>query len=388
MDKLNKEMLKSLMQIEKVPCISIYLPTQKEWNFREKNITAFKNILRKIEKELEDTYKKKEIDGFLKNARKLLDDSDFWDHREKGLVVLFTPEILHTFKVLETFEEFYLINKRFHLKPLIHLLAGEGKFLLLALDKNEVKLYRGSKYDFKRLKLPSQTPLSFSEAMKWDEVETSYQNRTVTAQYSSQVGTRGGSYHGQGQGFDLTIHKEKILEFFQMVNKGVLEIIKDENAPLILAGVEYLIPIYRRANSYPYLTDKWLDIHPEDLTQQQLHNAGYEAVHSIFTKDEEDARAKYEQFSGTPRASSLIDDIVISSYSKRVESLFVDINGHIWGTFDPEKSEVLTREKSGEGNEDLLDFAAIQTFLNGGKVFVVSHNKMPNRKEAAAIYRY
>jgi hypothetical protein len=40
------------------------------------------------------------------------------------------------------------------------------------------------------------------------------------------------------------------------------------------------------------------------------------------------------------------------------------------------------------GSEDLLDFSAIRTLLNGGTVFSVPQGKMPDDKPIAAVFRY
>jgi len=45
-------------------------------------------------------------------------------------------------------------------------------------------------------------------------------------------------------------------------------------------------------------------------------------------------------------------------------------------------------EKIEAGNEDILDFAAIQTFLNGATVFALSPERMPDGASLAAVFRY
>jgi len=39
-------------------------------------------------------------------------------------------------------------------------------------------------------------------------------------------------------------------------------------------------------------------------------------------------------------------------------------------------------------DEDLLDFAAIQTFLHGGTVYAVEPEKVPDDAPLAAVFRY
>lgn len=39
-------------------------------------------------------------------------------------------------------------------------------------------------------------------------------------------------------------------------------------------------------------------------------------------------------------------------------------------------------------DEDMLDFAAIHTLLNGGTVYAVEPDQMPDKVQAAAIFRF
>jgi hypothetical protein len=45
-------------------------------------------------------------------------------------------------------------------------------------------------------------------------------------------------------------------------------------------------------------------------------------------------------------------------------------------------------EKDEEGSEDLLDFAAVQTILSDGAVYILEGDEMPGGNKAAAVYRY
>jgi hypothetical protein len=40
------------------------------------------------------------------------------------------------------------------------------------------------------------------------------------------------------------------------------------------------------------------------------------------------------------------------------------------------------------GDEDLLDLAAVHTFLNGGMVYAVEPEQMPSYATLAALFRY
>jgi hypothetical protein len=59
-----------------------------------------------------------------------------------------------------------------------------------------------------------------------------------------------------------------------------------------------------------------------------------------------------------------------------------------WGTYNGESGTVQRHEQAGATSEDLLEMAAIQTFLNGGTVFTLSPGNMPDKSDLAAVFRY
>jgi hypothetical protein len=50
--------------------------------------------------------------------------------------------------------------------------------------------------------------------------------------------------------------------------------------------------------------------------------------------------------------------------------------------------EIHLHKKEKTGDEDLLEFAAIQTLLNGGTVYMIGAEKMPDTDPLAAVFRY
>ncbi|MGQ4645777.1 hypothetical protein [Lyngbya aestuarii] len=68
--------------------------------------------------------------------------------------------------------------------------------------------------------------------------------------------------------------------------------------------------------------------------------------------------------------------------------MFVTLGKQHWGSFDPQSVSVQLHEQKQAGDEDLLDLAAIYTFLNGGNVFSVEPAQVPAKVTAAAVLRY
>lgn len=60
---------------------------------------------------------------------------------------------------------------------------------------------------------------------------------------------------GKGGGSDESA-KNELLRYFRLVSDGLTEFLNGDRVPFVLAGVEYSLPIYKEANTYPNLIDR------------------------------------------------------------------------------------------------------------------------------------
>jgi hypothetical protein len=174
------------------------------------------------------------------------------------------------------------------------------------------------------------------------------------------------------------------------VDQGVHALLHKEHAPLVLAGVEYLLPIYREANTYPHLVDEGILGNPETLSAAELHRQAREIVHLLFEVEEREARNQYRALAGAGDecASSDPATIVAAAHYGRVGKLFVGLGCHLWGTFDKRSNTVQVHDERQAGDVDLLDLAAEQVILHDGSVYVAPLASVPAQTCVAAVLRY
>jgi len=166
------------------------------------------------------------------------------------------------------------------------------------------------------------------------------------------------------------------------------ELLRDQKAPLVLAGVEYLHPIYKEVNTYPHLIQEGVSGNPEHLSAKELHEQAWAIVRPYFLKAQQKAVDRYKEFIGSEQVSNRIRRIIPAAYYGRVELLFVVADLHPWGTFDPGTGTIHLHSKEKSGDEDLLEVATIQTLLNRGAVYVVKSENIPDAGPLAAVFRY
>ncbi|QMS92317.1 hypothetical protein HUN01_33775 [Nostoc edaphicum CCNP1411] len=364
-------------------CVSIYMPTYKMSTETLQNPIRFKNLMREAEEKLiENGLRTQEARDLLLSAQEL-DEYDFWQHQSDGLAIFISNNFFSYYTVPVDLPELVVVSDRFHLKPLMSLLTGDGQFYILALSQNLVRFFQASRFSINEIELES-VPTSIAEALKYDDPEKSLQFHTGTPQSGS--GNRAAIFHGHGAGNDD--EKENILRYFRQVNNGLQELLQNQKSPLILAGVDYLLPIYRQANSYSYLIDEGITGNPDQLKAEELQTQAWQIVQPYFEGEQNEAIAYYQANLGTGKTASSIQEVVRAAYYRRVESLFVPVGQQKWGMFDPDTSSVQVHSEQKSGDEDLMDFAALHTLLNGGTVYAVAPEQVPGDASLAAVLRY
>lgn len=381
---ISREEIQDLVQVSSRPCVSIYMPTVRAGTQTQQNPIRLKNLLRRVSDRLVETGRREtEVAQLLTPLREITDDLAFWQRQNEGLAVFFAPGFLRTVKLPTRVDELALVENRFHLKPLFSLLSGDGQFYILALSLKHIRLIAASRHNTRELEI-QDVPKSFEEAMG----RLTRQYSQFQAGTSSRTVSRMPLFHGHGTGEDDL--KAEIVEFFNRADKALLKHM-DRDCPVVLAGVEYLLPRYKETTEHPKVLDEGLTGNAEGLSAEELRDAAWEIVEPVFLEDRRRAAERYGDLLGAGRSSSRYEEVLPAAHDGRVDTLFVARGVRLWGTYDPKSREIrLQEDQTGQlnGGEDLLDLAAVQTFLNGGQVYAVPQQEVPDGHAMAAVFRY
>lgn len=385
MDTISKDDLQRLIQIQDQDCISIFMPTHRTTADKEQDQIRFKNLLREAEKSLKDSPAQGiSLRENLVSAGRLLQDESFWRQTADGLAFFISEEQFGCYRLPIRFDEFVLCAGRFHIKPLLPLFSSADRFYILALSQNGVRLLRCSRSGAEPIDLPGVAG-GMKETLRYDEESgTQLQFHTGTAGGDS---TRPAMFHGHA--VDAEEGKEEIVQFFREIDRKVREVLRDETAPLVLAGVDYLLPLYRNASDYAPLMDDGIFGNPEDRPQEKLHAAAWKIVRPYFMKNQQRDLARYRDNAGTGLTSDDLKQIVPAARHGRVEVLFVALDRQRWGRYDPEQNEVSFHDRAQRDSEDLLNLAAAETLRHGGMAYALKSDQLPApESSAAALLRF
>jgi hypothetical protein len=381
---LSKEVFAELANYNASCCISVFLPTHKagvDVN-EQKDSLAFKNALQKISVMLyEKQMPASEIEKILEPGYTLLRNEDFWRKLSEGLAIFIAGGYFKFVKMPFTPKEEILVNKSFYLSQLIPLLASKEHFYLLVISKKQAKLFRANAFGMEFISIP-EMPNGVDDVVHFEEKEDQKLFRT-----GSSGDGAGANYHGIGAG--KPDEKVNVASYLEEVDDTIWkEVLHNENAPLLLAGVEYLIPIYKQVSDYNFI---WYDAitgsHEHDDVNS-LYSLALEKMQPYFQERLVKALASYGNQSATNLTSSNPKEIIPAAHYAKVAHLFIQKDERLWGRFD-ERNNILTlHENQDDEDECMLDKAAIKTILNGGEVHILPKEKMPGNSKMAALMRY
>jgi hypothetical protein len=388
MDILKQRDLQQLIETNGECCVSLFMPTHRVGREQQQDPIRFKNlVVRAQERLLGYGLRRPEVQGLMRPAENLVEDGDFWQHQDDGLAVFLSSNFLQTYRLPSQFKELLAIANNFHIKPLLPLFSTNGQFYILAVSLNKIRLFLATRDTVSEMQLPN-VPTSMQEALFMDVPEKHLDYHTGTKNPSPH-GNRPAAFHGQGAQSDEE-EKKNILRYFQYVDKGLKNELDSMSIPMVLAGVEYLLPIYHEANTYNSLLDEGLEGNPEGLSAKELHQRAWEMVEPIFRANQREAMKRFERLHGKQSSMASDDLVTVVKAAKygRVDTLFVPLGIQQWGRFDVDNNQVLLEEEPSLENEDLLDFVASQTILNSGQVYALQPEELPGKGDLAAILRY
>jgi hypothetical protein len=139
---------------------------------------------------------------------------------------------------------------------------------------------------------------------------------------------------------------------------------------------------------YPNVIEEQIHGNTGHFSKDQLHYKAWESVEPFFQRKKSIAVDQFRNLSASDLATEDPQTAIQAAFNGRVDTLFVDLSEHLWGTCSPYGQVTSTHADPQPGDEDLLDSAAAQTLLHGGKVHAVEPAYMPGRQPLAALLRY
>jgi hypothetical protein len=384
--EVTKKVIERLIEEKNGLCISVYMPTRAAASSEVKKMPIqLKTLLNNVKKKLSEEHNldTRDIDKLLKPATDLIGDRVFWQNQKQGLALFVNSNHFSYYRLPSEVPEIANVSEYFNIISLIPEIMFNKIYYVLALSRNYNRILRCTKGTVEKIDVEG-VPDSIQEILQYDESEK-------TLQYHSSGG-ESAIFHGQGVVDDEK--KEELLQYFRMIDQGLNKHLNPRNKknkiPLVIMCVKELFPLYKEINTYPYLLETNVEGNPDDLSDDLIKNSALEIVSGYFHNQIDDINKIYHDLKGTGKTSTQLEDIVSASVFSRVENLLIKKNVYQYGTFDVEENNVqlAAEEHDQKGTYDLYNFAAINTIKNGGQVYVLDEEKMPDGQDIIAMYRF
>lgn len=381
---LTKELFTDLVNYHGDLCVSAYLPTHRagvDVNENADNI-AFKTLLQNIAGTLKQQGRDQTtIQRILEPGYELLRNDGFWKALNNGLAVFMSDGYFKYVKMPDTPIQEVLVNSSFMVKPLVNAMTVNEYFYLLVLSKKQAKLFKADAFDMTLVEI-DEMPNGVTDVVHFEEKDDEKLFRSEGAQ-----GGKSSNLHGHGAG--KPSEKEHLALYMDEVDETIWkEVLNRENVPLLLAGVEYLLPIFKSVSQYNNIWPEVLTGSREHDDVKSLFQEARKVMEPHFRERTKKALTIYANQSATALTSSIAADVMPAAHYSQVAHLFVKRGKHIWGTFNEMDNVLDIHEEKQDGDECLIDKAVIKTILNGGDVHFVSDEDMPGDTNIAAVMRF
>jgi hypothetical protein len=378
---LSQQELQSVVAAGHGPAVSIFLPTHRAGPDIRQDPIRLKNLLKQAETELiREGARPADARGLLAPVAGLLEGAAFWRHQAEGLAVFRSHDVFRLYRVPLNVREFVTVSDRFYIKPLLPLLINDARYYVLALSQKAVRLLECSGEHVHNLELPN-VPQGVQEGMPIGPAPE-------IQRYTRPVGgPHAGRLHGHGVGVD-DADVTNLTRYFHRIDESLTNILTETDAPLILACVEFLAPIFREVTHYRHILGPIIAGNPDGLMDEELQRKGRLIAEPHFRQTRDLAAAQYYEGITKGRASNSLADILSAAGQGRIASLFIPLGVRRWGRFQFDSLSLEEHAEEQPGDEELLDLVAMLTLTHGGAVYGVPEEEVPGRQLLAAVYRF
>ncbi|MDF1740949.1 MAG: hypothetical protein P1U86_17435 [Verrucomicrobiales bacterium] len=294
------------------------------------------------------------------------EESEFWQHQSGGLAIFAEAETVRVIQVPKRFSPQCSYSTKWFLTPLLELAANNDSYWLLSLSQNEVALYRGSRLGIRPVEIPGGNP--------------SFEESEIAAAKSSG---------DDPDLIDAEANKENLLKFFREVNEPIRKILGESNDPLLIAGVDFYLPLFAKANTYPHLVEKIVGGNAEHESLAELHESASDVLYRDFAESRKRELLRLKELAASDAFVTDLQEVLAAASMGRIASLVAPSDLRFRGKItDPGKGSYEEMTPHDPEGFDLYQRAAELTLSRGGRLFYLEAAKMPGGNEICAELRY
>ena len=357
MDSLSTTTLQFLAEETETPCVSIFLPLKRGAYDQKAARLELKNLVATARTTVSTRLRPLQTDALLAPAEELLGGTADWTHLGQGshgLGFFLSPNRSTVVQLPVAVEPLVMVGERFDVVPLLPIVKPDHEFHVLAMSRNSVKLFLGSRHTFQEMHI-DDLPENLDDALWYER----HQNILISAKDE---------------------RKELFDRFALHLDRVLAPAIFTSGLPLVLAAVEREVSSFRASSKHPHLLHHALIGNPDELALADLHDRSWELVKAdLATAELERLVGRFASLVGTTRRSDDANEIFDAASAGRIDTLLIpQSNGGAPGS----------GPRVAGGVDDFVNSVAIETLRHKGNVEFVPSASLLEGATVAAIFRW
>lgn len=307
--------MNDLLTLSKVysPCATVYLPTHVHGHGTISDARHFHHLINEAATRLRQRGISSVVaETALNPARMLADHHDFWQHQSDGLALFASPRFWSHHSLHRPVREQLVVNDIFYLRQLIPFVTNGEKFHVLTLGQKSIRLLTADRHSITEVDV-ADLPDSIDEDLWYEMPQRELQVRSTGGHHAM--------FHGHGQGDELD--KQRVERFLRHVDRAVSAHLANDHSPVVLAGVDYHIALFRHITNLGSLADNHVEGSVDRRTDLEIHAAAWDAVKAIFDAPRRARIAQFRNVRGTGLTLEELPDILEAATEGRIDTLFL-----------------------------------------------------------------
>lgn len=363
------------------PCISLFQTTYRHSPESHQNMIMFKNLLQKVEDELELKYRKADILAMMEALYELKSDKGFWENSLDSVAVLANPNRCVVYKLVTPVQNLAVVADSFHIKPLIRAYQTADQYHVLSLNGSVFSLFEGNKFGLKEIEMDPDISKNIKDILGHDHTGGFLNHSPYRGEGGNPM------YHGQGGKKDeVDLDMEK---YFRYVDKTVTKTYSTHSKlPLVLVALAEHQGLFRKISDNPYLIEEGIKSYSDSLTMDQLRDSTWKLIQPIFEQKTQKMIESYEKAILESLATDNITKIAAAATEKKIKTLFVEADKIIPGKFYEDTGRLEFGDINTPECGDMLDNLIKLVLENKAEIMVLPKESMPTDTGVAAIFRF
>ena len=376
--------LTDLVEAAPTVAVSLFLPMQILGRETRQNPIILKNLLRQARDQLARLdVSEAEAEVLLSPAVDLIEDHDFWQHQAPGLALYLSEAGMQAIKLPVTVPEMALAGAGFHISPLLSLQQQDAVFLVLTLTAEAARLWQATRFAMTAADVPG-LPASIESLDEEPDHEASLQSHGYGRPSTGGKNMPKTQVYGDSP---EEWRKGRLVEYARRISSALAtHLARDPHRFVLVADAEIGGHILKDEALAPLIAG-FVEVNPAALDEGAIHAAAADVMKPIHDQTRDAALERLDALIGRGDATACTDPEQLNAAARdgRVEQLFVAEHQGLSCLPD-------TRTGSAEGIDPAIrndqERAAQSTLRNGGVIWVVPPDRLPEGTRMAAVLRY